>query len=567
MRPPRARLRILALLAVLAALALLMGCERDYGPSLIQVDALAPRQVELGDRLEVSGVGFPQGHEARLTFRGVLHRPGEDPVTGASIDVEGEVAAPDRIEVPVTAAVLALFCRGGALAVHTTFEGALDVVFAASSPGAPPVAGTLLQTTLDLMPPSPSRAIALDDAQEASRLLAAVGLHAGTPQPGGGLVIASVDAQSPAARAGLLPDDLVVAASGVRTQTLADLAPPPSATAVTLAVRRGAGAREELHQLAVPAGAAAAPRRFAVPAILVAAVALLILLRHLPRGATIPWLRARAADRGPTSETEDVPVSLWAAGSVLVFLLGWLAPRADVSLVLLVSWMALACTSLLASRSLGAGAVRALHTVVRSLLPAIACFAVVTTLGSLRADEITAVQGGWPWGFGLFRGPAHPLLGVAALLPFCVRTRDGAAASSHLARAEALARLLGCALFAILFLGGARVPGLASGQARPWALVGAGILLLKTWAALGLLTRLRRAIPELTSRAFTVWLLKWAAPAALAASLVAWVWEARVADHGLRAATSFATLALVAALLLALVPGRPAKRPALDAFL
>ena len=78
-------------LVVLAGLLAIggLGCQRETAPPLIQVLDVAPREVEVGDRLEVLGGAFPQGKTAHLVFRGTLFRPGEKPETDAVIATEG----------------------------------------------------------------------------------------------------------------------------------------------------------------------------------------------------------------------------------------------------------------------------------------------------------------------------------------------------------------------------------------------------------------------------------------------------------------------------------------------
>ncbi|RYG70999.1 hypothetical protein EON77_13275, partial [bacterium] len=57
----RATLVVLASLASLTALA---GCEREPSRPLLDVDDVVPREVETGERLEIVGAGFPQGRAA-----------------------------------------------------------------------------------------------------------------------------------------------------------------------------------------------------------------------------------------------------------------------------------------------------------------------------------------------------------------------------------------------------------------------------------------------------------------------------------------------------------------------
>src|SRR3954469_1945720 len=137
----RAVLAALPVLAVLAAF--LCGCQREVGPQLIQVLDVAPREVEVGDRLEIVGNGFPQGKTAKLAFRGTLFRPGERPETSAEIDAEGTVQSSTQIEVPFTEGLKELFCGAADKTAHTTFEGDIEVAFAAAAPGAPPISATV----------------------------------------------------------------------------------------------------------------------------------------------------------------------------------------------------------------------------------------------------------------------------------------------------------------------------------------------------------------------------------------------------------------------------------------
>src|SRR5271154_4199704 len=98
---------IIALVA-LCALAL-VACVRDGSPQLIQVLEVAPSEAEVGERIEILGVGFPQGKPAHLVFRGTLFRPGERPIEDAEIAAEGTVRNAQQIELAFTEAMQALF--------------------------------------------------------------------------------------------------------------------------------------------------------------------------------------------------------------------------------------------------------------------------------------------------------------------------------------------------------------------------------------------------------------------------------------------------------------------------
>src|SRR5438552_1814488 len=147
-----------ALLLLIAALAVLAGCQRESTPQLIQVLDVAPREVEVGDRLEILGSGFPQGKTAKLAFRGTLFRPGDKPETGAVIDAEAVAQSSTQIELDFTEGLKELFCGAADKSAHTTFEGDVEVAFAAAAPGAPPVAATVRAVTIDFRPPTARRA-------------------------------------------------------------------------------------------------------------------------------------------------------------------------------------------------------------------------------------------------------------------------------------------------------------------------------------------------------------------------------------------------------------------------
>ena len=65
----------------------LAGCGKGSdAPDLLSVIDVVPREVDVGDRIEVLGINLPSGEakEAKVTFRGELRRPGQAPL-GRSI--------------------------------------------------------------------------------------------------------------------------------------------------------------------------------------------------------------------------------------------------------------------------------------------------------------------------------------------------------------------------------------------------------------------------------------------------------------------------------------------------
>src|SRR4029079_8688513 len=101
------------LAALLALSTLVFGCERDPLVPLVQLEAVAPRQIQLAYKLEIDGAAFPQGRTARIVFEGAFSRPGEVTDPESEVDAHGEVVAPDRIEVAVDDALLTAFCGAG----------------------------------------------------------------------------------------------------------------------------------------------------------------------------------------------------------------------------------------------------------------------------------------------------------------------------------------------------------------------------------------------------------------------------------------------------------------------
>src|SRR6185312_57314 len=81
---PRALAFLSAALAFVGLLALAGALADPWaapaGPPLVTVSGLSPTDVEPGDRIAIAGDGFPPGKEARVRFRGTLHRPGERPI-------------------------------------------------------------------------------------------------------------------------------------------------------------------------------------------------------------------------------------------------------------------------------------------------------------------------------------------------------------------------------------------------------------------------------------------------------------------------------------------------------
>ena len=471
-RAARAVAQAPVLLAIALACLFVGGrsCERDVTPQLLEVHEMVPREVEVGDRVALLGAGFPPGKTARVTFRGTLHRPGERPLLGAEIIVPARVVAPERIEIAFDEATQALFSRAGDRATHTTFDGEVEVAFAAAAQGAAPIAGVLEHAVLDVRP---SATASMDERdQEGERALQWMGVRA--VAGGSGLVLEQVDAGSRAQAAGLAAGDVVTTFDGVRVASAADVVPPPGERAATIQVRRppegssSNGAAESTHILLVdgfrrspPAelvGAAltvwiallvvwffAAPGRPVVAAAVQRVVARLRQRMGGPRSR--PWTsgarplvagprdvtgaprrRAMGAGslwralsgvahealppQGPWAIADVVPCALLAAmpfGQYMV------AAHLDVGLLFVAAATSLVAAAFVTHRSAWRGALAAASIAWQHVPAAVAVASVVVTTGSLRIQEIEGAQGGLPWDWLAFRSPAG-LLALGLLL-------------------------------------------------------------------------------------------------------------------------------------------------------
>jgi NADH-quinone oxidoreductase subunit H len=235
-------MRSFAVACLLGLLALVLGCQREQLPQLIQVLDLAPHEAEVGDRIEILGSGFPEGKSARLTFRGDLHRPGEKTHRGEEIEADGVVTSGEQIDVLFTEGLEERFCGPGDKSMHTTFTGDVEVAFPAAVPGAPPVVGTLHRVSIDFRPPTSRRAVLELRAAEGERALAYVGIKVSAASPtAGGLLVSEVLPGSRADLARILPGDLITRFDGVRVLSKSDCDPSGAEPFAYLGIRHPLG--------------------------------------------------------------------------------------------------------------------------------------------------------------------------------------------------------------------------------------------------------------------------------------------------------------------------------------
>jgi NADH-quinone oxidoreductase subunit H len=573
----------------------LLACIREPSPQLIQVLEVTPHDLELGDRVQILGAGFPQGRAAHLAFRGTLRRPAQRPIEGVEFDIDAPVTSSQQIELSFDERVLSLFCGVGNDAEHTTFDGEIEVAFAAAAPGAAPVVATLYKVTLDFRPPL-GRAQRLDKRiKEGERALRYVGIQtAADPAPNGGLIVEKVAGGSRAEEAGIAAGDVLVAFDGVRVASPSDAIPHPGAQAVTLGVRRGTDPREQYREISFDGFRRAPPEELLGAAIILALAAAIVATLFAPFGVRFAWLERRIAARFRAAATTNgggprgifaalsrairealgggalthnaanggarvapyfVCFALSAALLAFPFAQFRLAAGADVGILFLVATLSIVLLMLVAGLRASA---RVLSYEVAAAI-AVACVIVMT--GSLRLYDIVRAQGGWAWQWHAFRSPvAFALFALfyASLLPSYDAARPMLAEADGPVPATKRSSLIACvgwahvfvmsSLGAALFLGGWQLPGVDVAQtaAHPAMQLVAGLVLVgKTWALVLSVALARWAVPRLSGDALATVAWKYLVPTALVAFALTVGWVFLAPGRAAQSIVSGATFAFV----------------------
>ncbi len=583
------------LLLSLALLLVVAGCDRDGLPPLVEVTEISPRALEVGDRVEIRGAGFPQGRVARITFKGSLLRPGRAETSG-SIRADGMVTSTDRIEVIVTDAVEEGFCGHGDRAAHTTMNGDVEVAFTSSMPGAAPLVGVMHGVSLDVVPSSVRSSVLEARATEGMRVLTYLGITPG-PASARGIPIDKLDAGSPGERAGFQVGDVVAGVDGVHVREVADVT-PASARSAKITIRHGESGSEETKTVPMVGYASERiPVEYA-PALLVVGVALAVLvLLVLPAPLLASELEQRMARRLRRTRAQALLLAVVGRGprailsvlaSILVatFALGphVVAPDLD-GAVLLVAALALLVTARVSAARGFVASLRAAADAAIFSIALVASFAgdVVHT-GAFRLLELVKAQGAWPWEFAAARHPAAFVLALTALgaLAALVRAREEAPKlegarvddlavakpSTELPGARMLERLglfVASALVVAIFFGGWQLPGAADGPTSPLTreIASAVVFVLKTWTLAASVLGLASLATPWTLREARAFALRRLLPAlAASAALVAAFRHVTPSDTlelaaGATVVTAFALLALRTALRVRAALGRP----------
>src|SRR5688500_12306843 len=88
---------LVGVMLALSAAGLLGGRQARLGPELDVID-LVPRDVDVGDRIEVLGTNLPsgEGRTAVVIFSGELRRPGQQPLLDQEVRIEEAQLSTDK---------------------------------------------------------------------------------------------------------------------------------------------------------------------------------------------------------------------------------------------------------------------------------------------------------------------------------------------------------------------------------------------------------------------------------------------------------------------------------------
>jgi NADH:ubiquinone oxidoreductase subunit H len=555
--------------SLFALTALVLGCSSpSSGPGLLQLTELSAREVGRGDKLEITGAGFPEGRVARVTFRGDVFRPGRLAAHDVEVSIPATTATPHVLEATIPEELVRAFC-GRDDGAHATFRGDITAAFAPRKSGAPPVAGSLQGVVLDIEPSHESednRALAV---QEGQRFAAFLGVSI-SADGSGPLRIQKLEPQGRAAEVGLAAGDVLEELSGVRLSDISDFVPPPRARTARIALHRG-GVSEGAVMAVDVAEFKPGTLSDLTPALALVGSALLALLLTLsPLGRFSTWLAlavsSRSRGRGvkprlrrehwaavarglsgalPDSAAAYFGVAL--ASSLLAlgaFGVPLVARELDLPILLLAAGSALMVASFLSQlRQRGkltplAALGRASWVLVAQLPLAAALLVGVLSVGSLRADDFASAQAGMPWRFLAFASPIHfmaLLLGIFSLVPEGALTSS---ASSSLPRppgkrwpalpaVEWAHLVIAAGLLSITLLGGFAVPWLTELDRTSSAgrmATGASLLVVKTFGVVLLVAALRWALGRVSVEQCRGALLRVGLPAALTLPVAAKLW-------------------------------------------
>ncbi len=588
---------------LLVVLVLCGGCQSGRDPELLAVADLSPRQLELGDRVQLVGDGFPEGRPARVELEGSLHRVGDPTVHPYRGSFQASSAGRNSVTFVPNEQQLERIVGTGRAAAHTTFRGEVRLAFSAQSAEAGPVYGTLSDVAFDVFPWNTQQQVQQQRLAEARRFTDFLGLTL-APE---GFEVVLVKPGSRAEQAGIRGGDILLALDGVRLCSKADFFASGAGPQAELLIQRGK--LQDPLELSLPVYQfkPVSPARLSVALLLVGFVAALLLLFRAPLVGVLTWIERRlvqriferrglgrgaAEARWPAlNDTlwrdllprgalgvflRPVPYLVFLASSAVFALLATgqslVSPDLDVPCLFLVSVLAMVSASFLYGGWRPEGhwsLLRGLRSAGGALLFQLPALLALTSVfvfeGTLRPAELVDDQGVLPWSYHTFNSPMM-LAAFVIMIATCVPeatprvfspgpwvVEGDAPCRQHLVSrslvffTELAHIFIHSGLFAVLFLGGWSVSRSAAGH-EPGTLVllaqaivlQAKIILL-VFGVLGLRWALSRVA---WSDLLGFW-MRWLLPTSIATLTLSVAYQRTLAEHAwLREAESSISLSL-----------------------
>ena len=453
----------------MSLLAVVLGACRAVSArdDLLSLMDVAPREVEVGDTVEILGSHLPETAKGvTVTFEGRLLRPGAEPRDVSVVATDDARARIDKVSFTFTESLQAKLCGQGDDAAHTTFRGDVIVELPAAAAGGQPVRGKVLGTVIDFRPPSTRRVVMARREKEGAAAAEFLGLTLDLEaSPSSGLRVGDVTPGSPADKTGIAAGDLLVSLDGVHVRAVADLLPSGSSETAQIEFKRG-----DADAVVRPISVAGMPHNkipgdFVAAAIVLGVAALILLLFMAPTAGIITWFERRVSGRmqsrvgpnrpGPQGflvwladgiksivKEDIIPaesdkalfrlapylvfVGVSATFVVMPFGQYLIAADIDIGILFVISVTSLVAIGLMTGGWAAnnkwslLGGVRAAAQVMSYEVPAaVAVVCIVMLTGSLRLQDIIHAQGGpsdalfglstggWPWYWFVFRSPVN----------------------------------------------------------------------------------------------------------------------------------------------------------------
>lgn len=545
-----------------AAALLVTGCQLAGPPDLVKVDRLDPVRASAGDRVTITGDGFPAGRPATVLFRGDLFRPGAEARRGVQIRLDAVPDGRNSLSLKFDPEAERRFVGTGETAAHTTFHGDVRVVFQPGRSGLTEVSGAARNTRFDVLPSGEESSTLQPRPDLGSRALAFLGMSA-TPDPAGGLRITAVDPGGRAALCGVAPGDLLIDLDGVTVLSIDDLSVRGGERRAHATIERGTETRS--LDLDVQGLSPMGPATWTAPAVGILAACALLAAPMTPLGLALRWLgRLLGARSTPDRRSQS---SGWSSGlgrgralpaAAILVLFAVSAAFARLSLgrpilsadLDLLAAVLCASITLVISRIIHGASVafsRAAAEGIRTLcfvLPAIGAVIGTVVAGSrFVISEIVSAQGGVPWRWAAMQNPGLLILSsllVASAIPEAVESpslpevagvesvKPPFSPITVLVRLSEWAYLwVTCGLATLLFFGGYRVPGVSTSvqeTGRFLVLLGAGLFFLKLCALVFTIRAIRFVAGGVLLRHVALPWARFALPACIAGTVLAAAW-------------------------------------------